>query len=149
MPLAVKQKRSSRRTRAASDDGNTSEANQPSVLKPYRLPGVETASGHEARTAERPAEPDLLLTKLGTPIALASLIFDADWYRHEYPDVAAVSIDPVEHYFDNGSREGRNPNRYFDTNWYASNNPDVAAAGLNPFMHYLLYGAREGRRPAP
>ena len=90
-----------------------------------------------------------MLTTIGTPIATASLIFDRDWYNREYPDVAAVNLDPVRHYLDNGSREGRNPNPYFDTNWYVSNNPDVAAAGLNPFLHYLLYGAREGRLPAP
>lgn len=87
--------------------------------------------------------------RISTPIAVLSLIFDQDWYNRAYPDVAAVKLDPVRHYLDNGSREGRNPNPYFDTNWYVSNNPDVAAAGLNPFLHYLLYGAREGRQPAP
>ena len=86
---------------------------------------------------------------LGTTIEADSLIFDPEWYKREYPDVAAASLDPVRHYFDNGVREGRNPNRYFQTLWYARNNPDVAAARLNPFMHYLLYGAREGRRPRP
>ena len=92
---------------------------------------------------------DPLVTTIGSRIQVNSLIFDVEWYRAEYPDVAAANLDPVRHYFDNGFREGRNPNRYFDTNWYASSNPDVAAAGLNPFLHYLLYGAREGRRPAP
>ena len=92
---------------------------------------------------------DPLVTTTGSRIQVNSLIFDVEWYRAEYPDVAAANLDPVRHYFDNGFREGRNPNRYFDTNWYASSNPDVAAAGLNPFLHYLLYGAREGRRPAP
>lgn len=92
---------------------------------------------------------DVLTTTVGSTIHVRSLIFDVDWYRGEYPDVAAANLDPVRHYFDNGFREGRNPNRYFDTNWYASSNPDVAAAGLNPFLHYLLYGAREGRKPAP
>ena len=92
---------------------------------------------------------DTLTTTIGSSIHVRSLIFDVDWYRIEYPDVAAANLDPVRHYFDNGFREGRNPNRDFDTNWYASSNPDVAAAGLNPFLHYLLYGAREGRKPAP
>ncbi len=92
---------------------------------------------------------DALTTTVGSTIHVRSLIFDVDWYRTEYPDVAAANLDPVRHYFDNGFREGRNPNRHFDTNWYASSNPDVAAAGLNPFLHYLLYGAREGRKPAP
>ena len=154
MVVAVKQRRSSRRPHSGPDDGMAVTEQNP-VVKSQAWSAVETSPGHEAETAEGsrkaewPGTQEPLLTKIGTPIALASLIFDGDWYRTEYPDVAAVSMDPVEHYFDNGSREGRNPNRFFDTNWYASNNPDVAAAGLNPFLHYLLYGAREGRKPAP
>ena len=119
-------------------------------------PGKTAARSSQSRTVVLETkklvqvEPqDTLTTKFGLRIQVDSLIFDVDWYRAEYPDVAAASLDPVRHYFDNGFREGRNPNRYFDTNWYASSNPDVAAAGLNPFLHYLLYGAREGRKPAP
>ncbi len=93
--------------------------------------------------------PNTLMSKVGTHIEAGSLIFDSDWYKKEYPDVAASGLDPVVHYFDNGVREGRNPNRYFHTNWYTQNNPDVAAARLNPFMHYMLYGAQEGRKPGP
>ncbi len=119
------------------------------VSTPSALPAVKTELVSKLPVPEGIESHDPLLTKVGTPIACASLIFDSDWYQRQYPDVAAASMDPVQHYFDNGSREGRNPNRYFDTNWYASNNPDVAVAGLNPFLHYLLYGAREGRKPAP
>lgn len=138
MAVAVKQKRIGRRLPSGPD---------------WSMTG--TGLGHEAETGAPndsgtlPEGPETPLTKIGTRIALASLIFDGDWYQTEYPDVAAAGMDPVKHYFDDGSREGRNPNPYFDTNWYASNNPDVAAAGLNPFLHYLLYGAREGRKPAP
>lgn len=149
MVVAVKQRRSSRRPHSGPDQSGPDEdmtiADQKPVVTPQLWSALETGSEYE----ERHGEQDSPLTKIGTRFALASLIFDADWYRSEYPDVAAVSMDPVEHYFDNGSREGRNPNRFFDTNWYASNNPDVAAAGLNPFLHYLLYGAKEGRKPAP
>ncbi len=153
--VAVKQKRSSPRAKAGLDNEAALGRDQHLVVEPRAWPAVEAAPRLEAeraeiqQTAEKPGAPDCLLTKIGTPILVASLIFDGDWYRREYPDVAAASMDPVKHYFDNGSREGRNPNRYFDTNWYASNNPDVAAAGLNPFLHYLLYGALEGREPAP
>ena len=89
------------------------------------------------------------LSTIGTPIKLDSLIFDPDWYRKEYPDVAASGIDPVTHYLDNGASEGRNPNQYFDTTWYVQHNPDVTLAGLNPFIHYVFYGAKEGRKPSP
>ncbi len=101
----------------------------------------------KATTTIRLADP--LATTIGTRIDANALIFDSEWYRAVHPDVAASRIDPVRHYFDNGAREGRNPNPYFNTAWYASKNPDVAAAGLNPFLHFLLYGAHEGRLPAP
>lgn len=94
--------------------------------------------------------PDLLLRSVtGTVIEPVSLLFDTDWYTTTYPDVAAASLDPIRHFFDNGAREGRNPNPYFDTAWYLSMNPDVATSRMNPFLHYLLYGAREGRKPQP
>ena len=85
----------------------------------------------------------------GTAIDPVSLLFDTDWYRAQYPDVAAAGLDPIRHFFDNGAREGRNPNAYFETIWYVSTNADVAASMMNPFLHYLLYGAREGRKAKP
>ena len=85
----------------------------------------------------------------GTAIDPVSLLFDTDWYRTQYPDVAAAGLDPIRHFFDNGAREGRNPNAYFETSWYVSANADVAASMMNPFLHYLLYGAREGRKARP
>nr|WP_321986632.1 hypothetical protein [uncultured Lichenicoccus sp.] len=115
------------------------------------LPATKAAPAdarrRKARTTIRLADP--LATTIGTRIDANALIFDSEWYRAVHPDVAASRIDPVRHYFDNGAREGRNPNPYFDTNWYATKYPDVAAAGLNPFLHFLLYGAHEGRLPAP
>lgn len=86
---------------------------------------------------------------IGAVVDSASLLFDPDWYCTSYPDVVAAGLDPVRHFFDNGAREGRNPNRYFETRWYLSENADVAASKMNPFLHYLFYGAREGRKPRP
>lgn len=132
--------------------------------KPVSKP-VETKSAPEvkvkAAVAVQPvAQPDpsrptpallspALLSTAGTPIDPLSLLFDIAWYCTKYPDVAAAKLDPIRHYFDNGAREGRNPNAYFATAWYVSANADVAASKMNPFLHYLLYGAREGRRPRP
>ena len=99
------------------------------------------------QVAPKPRDP--LATTTGGRIDAAALVFDPDWYRREYPDVASDGVDPVRHFLDNGAREGRNPNRFFDTRAYAAANADVAAAGMNPFMHFLLYGAREGREPSP
>jgi hypothetical protein len=83
----------------------------------------------------------------GEIIDALALVFDPDWYRAEYPDVTIAGVDPIRHFFDNGAREGRNPNPYFDTSWYLGANADVAASQMNPFLHFILYGAREGRRP--
>lgn len=89
------------------------------------------------------------ISRTGSIIEPMSLLFDTDWYRAEYPDVAVAGLDPIRHFFDDGAREGRNPNAYFVTSWYLSVNADVVASNMNPFLHYLLYGAREGRQPAP
>ncbi|ABI63287.1 hypothetical protein [Granulibacter bethesdensis] len=73
------------------------------------------------------------------------LIFDPDFYRSRYLDVAEAGIDPVDHYFTVGWREGRQPNAAFDPEAYQTANPDVRDAQINPFAHYLLRGYREGR----
>lgn len=113
---------------------------------------VGTAPPETMAGIDRPDEtrPDLLLRSVvGTVIEPVSLLFDTDWYSATYSDVAAAGLDPIRHFFDNGAREGRNPNPHFDTTWYLSVNADVAASRMNPFLHYLLYGAREGRKPQP
>ncbi|MBU3076994.1 sulfotransferase family protein [Sphingomonas quercus] len=46
-------------------------------------------------------------------------LFDADWYRAAYPDVAASGLDPATHYLRIGAAEGRNPSPLFDTGFYA------------------------------
>lgn len=96
-----------------------------------------------------PLAPATLPSTTGTAIESISLLFDPDWYRSQYQDVAAAGLDPIRHFFDNGAREGRQPNAFFDTAWYLANYPDVLASKMNPFLHYLLYGAREGRRARP
>ncbi len=80
-------------------------------------------------------------------IDVRSLVFDPTWYLAQYEDVAAAQLDPVQHYLNNGSDEGRDPNPFFSTVYYCDRNPDVVASGMNPFLHYVLYGAREGRVP--
>ncbi len=142
------------RRSVARQSATTAEVEAPdgaTVMTASRVPRHdEAASDSLAPVAGATSTlPDPLLTTIGTRIEAGSLVFDPEWYKQQYRDVAAAKLDPIRHYFDNGVREGRNPNAYFDTKWYASHNPDVAAAGLNPFLHYLLYGAREGRRPRP
>jgi hypothetical protein len=75
-------------------------------------------------------------------------LFDAAWYRSEYPDLAGARMKPEIHYRRYGAKEGRQPNPFFDTRWYVENNPDVASGPLNPLDHFLLFGASENRNPS-
>lgn len=72
-------------------------------------------------------------------------LFDARWYREQYPDVAASRADPLTHFLTTGWREGRQPGPKFDINYYRYAHPDVAKTGANPLTHYVLYGQAEGR----
>lgn len=72
-------------------------------------------------------------------------LFDARWYREQYPDVAASRVDPLTHFLTTGWREGRHPGPKFDINYYRYAHPDVAKTGANPLTHYVLYGRAEGR----
>ncbi len=100
----------------------------------------------ETSASARHSQADAL-SFAGEVIEPASLLFDADWYIAQYPDIGAAGVDPVQHFLTVGFDEGRNPNPFFDGAWYAEAYPDVAAHGGNPFVHYLFYGAREGRKP--
>ncbi len=75
----------------------------------------------------------------------ASPLFDARWYREQYPDVVAVARDPAIHYLMSGASEGRDPGPRFSTTMYLMQHGDVAAAGMNPLVHYLRHGAATGR----
>jgi GT2 family glycosyltransferase/glycosyltransferase involved in cell wall biosynthesis len=78
-------------------------------------------------------------------IALIRTEFSESYYLSKNPDVAATGIDPAEHYYHSGWREGRNPNSDFDTRFYVKTNEDVLKAGVNPFWHYLVFGRKEDR----
>ena len=74
-----------------------------------------------------------------------SAFFDAAWYLAQYPDVAALGMDPAEHYLWLGAQLGRKPSPRFDGQAYLAANPDVAATGINPLLHYVTIGRSEGR----
>ena len=59
--------------------------------------------------------------------------------------MAAVGADAINHYWDYGWKEGRDPSAAFDTDAYLEANPDVALVGINPLGHWLEYGEAEGR----
>ena len=106
------------------------------------------ASGRRWRAlmtfSPRQALAELRLRRAAALIRRSGL-FDAAWYRGNYPDVAASGFDPLRHYLRTGAAEGRDPGPRFVTRAYLDRNPDVARAGLNPLLHYLRHGAKEGR----
>jgi GT2 family glycosyltransferase/glycosyltransferase involved in cell wall biosynthesis len=85
------------------------------------------------------------------PIGLVrrSGLFDPAWYLRQYPDVASLGMDPIEHYLKVGATLLRDPCQHFSTRFYLKANPDVAAASLNPLIHYISRGRRERRAPSP
>lgn len=91
------------------------------------------------------------MSRFAREIALieASGLFDRDWYLAQYPVVAALGMDPIEHYLTLGALLRRDPGPGFDTDHYLGANPDVIEAGLNPLLHYLTDGQREGRAARP
>ena len=76
-------------------------------------------------------------------------LFDTDWYRSQYLDVAQSGIDPILHYLEHGYKEGRDPGPLFSTKDYNSANPDVFQLGVNPLLHYIRNGRKEGRAVRP
>ncbi|MCJ2078918.1 hypothetical protein MKK68_25330 [Methylobacterium sp. E-016] len=71
--------------------------------------------------------------------------FDRAFYIRNNSDVKDAGVDPIEHYYYTGWREGRDPTPWFSTSYYLATNPDVASAQVNPFWHYVVAGQHEGR----
>ena len=78
-------------------------------------------------------------------IIAGSPLFDAEWYRTAYHDVAEKKLDPALHYILHGAKEGRAPGPKFDAAEYQKANPDVLSAGVNPLVHYVTRGRLEER----
>lgn len=89
----------------------------------------------------------------GEALACVSLadsgLFDRSWYLSTYEDVARHGVDPLDHYLNNGWREGRSPSAFFDARWYLYHYKDVMEASVEPLNHYLSNGFAEGRMPNP
>lgn len=81
---------------------------------------------------------------------LRSGLFDSEYYLSNYPDVAAVGIDPLSHYLGGGWVEGRDPSGSFSTLGYLERYSDVRSSGINPLRHYIERGYSESRLvPSP
>jgi hypothetical protein len=75
-------------------------------------------------------------------------LFDADWYRTNYEEVAQSGMDPLRHYALIGAAQGWDPGPRFSTDFYLEHNPDVSP-GTNALLHYLRHGRARGSKIAP
>jgi hypothetical protein len=83
---------------------------------------------------------------IAAEILRTSPLFDADWYRRAYPDVALLDMDPALHYVRYGAPLGRDPGPAFNTRFYLVATPGLAGTQVNPLLHFLA-GAPEGAGP--
>jgi hypothetical protein len=123
--------------RAEGRDPRPEAANGRAVAAPISTPSPAPAEG------AGPPPSSVLTPQLRATLEEE---FDPNYYLASYPDVQDAGMDPLEHYFNFGCREGRNPTPDFSTSYYLLANPDVARGEVNPFAHYVLAGKSEGRR---
>lgn len=74
-----------------------------------------------------------------------SAFFDAEWYLHSYPDVAAIGIDPAVHFLKYGGLLRRDPGPNFSSSFYYDTRPGVEKKRINPLVHYLRF--ESGKNP--
>jgi hypothetical protein len=72
-------------------------------------------------------------------------LFDTNFYLQQLKNRPNKSC--LEHFLDEGWKQGLNPSPFFDVKYYLINNPEVEADGINPLVHFVLYGWSEGRSP--
>jgi len=75
-------------------------------------------------------------------------LFQDEWYRSQYPDVARASMDPALHYVKFGEKEGRSPNPYFTPNWYKEHVKGARNFDGPALVHYARIGWTKGRAPS-
>jgi glycosyltransferase involved in cell wall biosynthesis len=75
-------------------------------------------------------------------------LFDQEFYKDCYPDIAEAKVDPFEHFMLHGFREGRNPSITFDTKFYIQRYLKGEVT-QNPLLHYLEHRNEAGVFPRP
>lgn len=71
-------------------------------------------------------------------------LFDEDFYRQRYPDVAGKG-NVLKHFVRRGMKEGRWPNEQFDPFFYGQLYDDVEKSNLPPLIHYIRIGKAQNR----
>ena len=73
-------------------------------------------------------------------------LFDAEYYLSANPEIAALNIDPLLHYVEQGAREGRRPSSDFDVAFYLEQCRLHGDEPSNPLLHFITIGAQEGMK---
>jgi ADP-heptose:LPS heptosyltransferase/GT2 family glycosyltransferase len=76
-------------------------------------------------------------------------LFDAEYYIGTNPDIAALNIDPLLHYVEQGAQEGRGPRPDFDVAYYIKQCRLRGEYPSNPLLHFITIGARQGLKTQP
>lgn len=82
-----------------------------------------------------------------------SAVFDATYYKNAYPDLALAGITTdkqlLNHFINNGMKEGRQGNEEFNVQAYKARYADLQAVYGNDltkyYLHYITSGKAEGR----
>ena len=80
-------------------------------------------------------------------LSLARVLFDDDYYRDSYEDVAFAAFDRFAHFMDYGWREGRNPSASFSTLYYRDKH--LGGEATNPLLHFVRKGQALGLATLP
>ena len=73
----------------------------------------------------------------------ASGLFEAGWYIQTYIDLQQHLIEPLEHFWSIGVKEGRDPGPGFSVTGYLARYPEVADQDINPLVHYIRFGRKD------
>ena len=68
-------------------------------------------------------------------------LFDAHWYLHQNPDVAALGVDPFVHYVEYGYKQLRNPHWLFDVKYCLEKYPEIK--GEDPILTIVSRGGNK------
>jgi len=80
-------------------------------------------------------------------IILNSGLWDQEFYCSKYPEACNHQLHPLQHYFQHGAYQGKDPSSEFSSSFYLAENPDVEKLKMNPLLHYVRFGKAEGRYP--
>lgn len=107
---------------------------------------LPACSGYRPFPAPSVICPDSLKTRFIHPLdeIQASGLFDAAWYIRNYLDLQKHIIDPLQHYWEVGAREGRDPGPNFSTTGYLALNSQ-SVGGDNPLLHFIRRAVKVGK----